>query len=303
MKPTLTKILAASGAVLLLAGWGVQAATATPQTDDTANTVTEDTSAAVSMEEAKTIALNDAGVNAEDARFYETKGDYEDGKVVYEIEFVAGNIEYDYEIEKATGKILNKDHEIESENYVRNTQDNTTASNDTAASDKGTAADPSSRAASSASSDNITTANAGITLENAKTIALTNAGFNAADATFVKAKEDRDDGRTVYEIEFYTANGEYDYEIDKTTGKILDIDYDAEAYAPAASNAISINEAKKIALAKVSGASDQHIRIEADHDDGRLVYEGEIHFGRIEYEFEIDGSTGAIIEWDADYDD
>ena len=292
MKPTLTKILAASGAVLLLAGWGVQAATATPQTDDTANTVTEDTSAAVSMEEAKTIALNDAGVNAEDAHFYETKGDYEDGRVVYEIEFVAGNIEYDYEIEKATGKILNKDHEIESENYVRSTQDNTTA-----------AADPSSRAASSASSDNITTANSGITLENAKTIALTNAGVNAADATCVKAKEDRDDGRTVYEIEFYTANGEYDYEIDKTTGKILDIDYDAEAYAPAASNAISIDEAKKIALAKVSGASDQHIRIEADHDDGRLVYEGEIHYGRVEYEFEIDGSTGAIIEWDADYDD
>ena len=303
MKPTLTKILAASGAVLLLAGWGVQAATATPQTDDTANTVTEDTSAAVSMEEAKTIALNDAGVNAEDARFYETKGDYEDGKVVYEIEFVAGNIEYDYEIEKATGKILNKDHEIESEkNNVRNTQDNTTASNDTAASDKGTR---SARlcAASSARSDNITTANAGITLENAKTIALTNAGVNAADATFVKAKEDRDDGRTVYEIEFYTANGEYDYEIDKTTGKILDIDYDAEAYAPVASNAITIDEAKKIALAKVSGASDQHIRIEADHDDGRLVYEGEIQFGRMEYEFEIDGSTGAIIEWDADYDD
>ena len=83
MKPTLTKILATSGAVLLLAGWGVQAATATPQTDDTANTVTEDTSAAVSMEEAKTIALNDAGVNAEDARFYETMGDYEDGNVVY----------------------------------------------------------------------------------------------------------------------------------------------------------------------------------------------------------------------------
>ena len=98
-------------------------------------------------------------------------------------------------------------------------------------------------------------------------------------------------------------NKEYDYEIDKTTGKILDIDYDAEAYAPAASNAISIDEAKKIALAKVSGASNQHIRIEADHDDGRLVYEGEIHYGRVEYEFEIDGSTGAIIEWDADYDD
>lgn len=303
MKPTLTKILAASGAVLLLAGWGVQAATATPQTDDTANTVTEDTSAAVSMEEAKTIALNDAGVNAEDARFYETKGDYEDGKVVYEIEFVAGNIEYDYEIEKATGKILNKDHEIESENYVRNTQDNTTASNDTAASDKGTAADPSSRAASSASSDNITTANTGITLENAKTIALTNAGVNSADATFVKAKEDRDDGRTVYEIEFYTADGEYDYEIDKATGKILDVDYDAEAYAPASGNAITLEEAKQIALAKVSGATDSDIHIEADHDDGRMIYEGEIRYGRVEYEFEIDGSTGAIIEWDADYDD
>ena len=292
MKRTMTKILAASGAVLLLAGWSVQAANATPQNSGSANDSAENTATTVSMEEAKTIALNDAGVALEDARFYETKGDEEDGRVVYEIEFVAGNVEYDYEIDKATGDIVNKDHEIESSQYIRQTQDTASAADDTAAQDQRTSADAQNTASS-----------AGVTLENAKTIALTNAGVNSADATFVKAKEDRDDGRTVYEIEFYTADGEYDYEIDKATGKILDVDYDAEAYAPASGNAITLEEAKQIALAKVSGATDSDIHIEADHDDGRMIYEGEIRYGRKEYEFEIDGTTGAILEWHAEYDD
>ena len=36
-------------------------------------------------------------------------------------------------------------------------------------------------------------------------------------------------------------------------------------------------------------------------DDGRQIYEGEIYYNRMEYEFEIDASTGTIIEWSAEH--
>ena len=44
--------------------------------------------------------------------------------------------------------------------------------------------------------------------------------MKAADAIFVKAGLDWDDGRTEYEVEFYAGNTEYDYSIDATTGAI-----------------------------------------------------------------------------------
>ena len=56
----------------------------------------------ISLEKAKEIALDHAGVKATDATFVKAKSDYEDGRAVFEIEFVvsSGNTikEYDYEI-------------------------------------------------------------------------------------------------------------------------------------------------------------------------------------------------------------
>ena len=39
---------------------------------------------------------------------------------------------------------------------------------------------------------------------------------------------DKDDGIAVYEIEFFSGNTEYDYEISATSGKIRDKDIDWE---------------------------------------------------------------------------
>ena len=64
---------------------------------------------------------------------------------------------------------------------------------------------------------------------------------------------------------------------------------------------ISVDKARSIALAKVPGASANDIRIHLDRDDGRQIYEGEIYYNRMEYEFEIDASTGTIIEWSAEH--
>lgn len=64
---------------------------------------------------------------------------------------------------------------------------------------------------------------------------------------------------------------------------------------------ISEDEAKQIALAKVEGATEQDIRkFKSEYDNGRLEYEGKIYYDSQEYEFEIDGYTGEILEWDVE---
>ena len=37
-----------------------------------------------------------------------------------------------------------------------------------------------------------------------------------------------------------------------------------------------------------------------DYDDGRPEYEGKIIYGGTEYDFTIDASSGAVIEWEAE---
>ena len=64
--------------------------------------------------------------------------------------------------------------------------------------------------------------NAPLTLDQAKQAALDFAGVNASEATFTKAYKGYDDGREVFEIEFYANNTEYDMDVDVLTGRITD---------------------------------------------------------------------------------
>ena len=139
--------------------------------------------------------------------------------------------------------------------------------------------------------------------EQAKEIALSNARVTENDVKSIKAEKDREDGKTVYEIEFYTKdNREYDYEIDANTGDIISYDSDAESVKPSATEEtqlITEEKAKEIALAKVPGATTQDIRkFKKDRDDGRYVYEGEILYNKTEYDFEIDAHSGEIVKWE-----
>ena len=61
-----------------------------------------------------------------------------------------------------------------------------------------------------------------LTLEQAKQAALNRAGVKASEASFTKAYKDFDDGRQVYEIEFYVGNTEYDMDVDTNTGRVTD---------------------------------------------------------------------------------
>ena len=220
----------------------------------------------IGAEKAKTIALNHAGVSASDAVFVRAHLDYENGRRVYDVEFYSGSREYDYEIDAATGNILSYDYDADHYN-------------------------PSSGGQSSGD----------IGAEKAKTIALNHAGVSASDAVFVRAHLDYENGRRVYDVEFYSGSTEYDYEIDAATGDVLSYDYDAEYYAPQTSTGDYITEARvKQIVEERAGVSGTFYGLRLERDDGRMVYEGEMRNGWTEYEFTVDAVTGTILEWDVD---
>jgi len=43
-------------------------------------------------------------------------------------------------------------------------------------------------------------------------------------------------------------------------------------------------------------------RIELDYERGRKVYEIKFYQGRLEYEYDVDAETGAIMKFEKDYD-
>lgn len=142
--------------------------------------------------------------------------------------------------------------------------------------------------------------NGEITEEKAKQIALEHAGVKESDVTAIQIKQDYDDGSKQYEIEFYTADKKYEYDIKADDGTVLKVDYETIRGQNTNGTKITEEEAKKIALAKVKGATEKDIFIKMDSDDGMVLYEGEIRHNNKEYEFEIDAYTGDIVKWEED---
>jgi len=65
--------------------------------------------------------------------------------------------------------------------------------------------------------------------------------------------------------------------------------------------AISSDEAVQSALARVPGATVANVtEFNRDYENGRLEYEGEIHYNAYEYDFEIDADTGTFIKWEVE---
>ena len=250
----------------------------------------------IGIDAAKAVALESAGVAEDDAVFSTAGLDKRNGMDYYAVDFTAGGQSYEYDIDAVTGVVIDS------------SSGGGTAETPAAGDDDGTASAPA--AASPSPSAGQTTggqaAATAVTEEQARETALSHAGLTADQVTFVRSKLDRDDGRLMYDVEFYTSDyKEYDYEIDAATGEILSYDYDAEGYSyqpnAAPGTAITAEQARAIALAEVPGAAESDIyEFETDRDDGRLEYEGKIIYNNTEYEFTIDGYSGAIREWDAE---
>ena len=139
----------------------------------------------ITEEAAKAAALDHAGLAEADLQAVRVKLDYDDGRAIYDVEFVQNAAEYDYEIDATTGEIVSYDYDAENYN--------------------GTQA----------------TTGSPVTAEEAKQIALNHAGVAESDTRAMELETDRDNGRTVYEFSWKVGFTEYDYEIDADTGEIL----------------------------------------------------------------------------------
>lgn len=150
----------------------------------------------------------------------------------------------------------------------------------------------------------------------ARTAAEEYAGTTALDSVTAEVDPELDESPAHYEVELQTAWGEFEYLVDAYTGKVLSGQKDLPATAPvgdetakssAPSDGADIGhaKAKSIALnhAGVSENEAYDMEIELDDEDGTLVYEVEFKSGNMEYDYEIDAASGAILKHEAELDD
>lgn len=183
------------GAILVTGcGNGNKEETATTQSDS------------ITINEAKTIAMKDAGINEEDISYFkEVAMDLDDGQKVYDIEFVVETSEYDYEISASDGSIRSKDNEIENYNVTKQTDtttDSSTTSGDTTPSEEL------------------------ISESEAKSIALNHVNLQESEVNFEKTELETENGIRVYDVEFNLGRSEHKFEINATSGIIIQYDYD-----------------------------------------------------------------------------
>ena len=143
--------------------------------------------------------------------------------------------------------------------------------------------------------------NGGITEQEAKSIATGNAGVTEDGIQYITVKQDWDDGKARYEVEFTAAGVEYDYELDASDGRILSADsQNAAGTSQTTQGGVSIETAKQTVMDKIPGIDAGNIYIHTDYDDGISLYEGEAYYAEVKYEFEINAENGNIISWEAE---
>ena len=137
---------------------------------------------------------------------------------------------------------------------------------------------------------------------------------STAKMAYSEVDSELDESPAHYEVEIRSQSGEeFEYKIDAYTGAILESKREAadgtevpvvQPSNPAASGDIGHAKAKSIALnhAGVSENKAYDMEIELDDEDGTLVYEVEFKSGNMEYSYEINAATGAILKHEAELD-
>lgn len=223
---------------------------------------------AINAQKARSIAFEHAGVAAENVTDFEIDLDRKNGVTVYEVEFRAGDTEYDYVINAQTGEVVSFKKKREA------------------------ASTPEQKA-------EITPAKAG-------EIAFEHAGVSRSEAADYRSKLENEDGLWVYEIEFRVGKTEYEYEIDAETGRIISAEKETKNEA-AGGGEVKLTGSQAVAKALehagLKAAQVKELECELDYEDGKPVYEIEFKYGDTEYEYEISAYDGSVVSSKTEKDD
>lgn len=254
---------------------------------------------AIGGQRAQNFAFADAGVDPVEAREVEVSyGRFQEG-FVYEVEFTAGDTEYEYKIDAEDGSVVRRESKT-----VKSA---------------GSSAPPL----------------VPLTMEEARRTALADAGVPGDQAVFTEEEKDWEGGLPVFAFKFRAGDTEYEYGINGHTGEVYSkgvVTYVGQTPAdsappagtepaqssqppaatsqptaaprptapqptqPGSQGRIGLDAAKRAALADagVDGTQARFTKAELDDEDGVLVYELEFRTGTHEYEYEIHATTGEV---------
>lgn len=153
----------------------------------------------LTAEEAEAIALSHAQVEAGTVSRLRTELEYDDGIPEYDIDFVSGGLEYDYEVHAETGAVLRSEVEPVMTAPAATEPPATEAPRD-----------------------------ARLTEAEVRDIALKHAELSKDQVSRLKVEFDYDDGVPEYDVEFCHDGWEYEYEIHAESGQIRAWDKDRD---------------------------------------------------------------------------
>lgn len=266
----------------------------------------------IGTEAAQAAAYAHAGVTAASVRELETEFDYEDGRMVYDVEFKSGTTEYEYDIDAVNGTVI-KYKTDRDDDYRPATSGTTTGTTNTNTSTStGTTSKPSTGNTTTSKPSSGSTGKTPIGAASAKSIALKHAGVSESSVLGMQVKEDWDDGTLEYNVEFWYNSTEYEYEINAYTGTILKYEQDRDddhhtsssTSSTTASPSIDTNAAKS-AAAKHAGVSVSDMRdvdVDYEKDAKTPYYEVDFKCGGMEYEYRISAVDGSVLSHHSERD-
>lgn len=138
-----------------------------------------------------------------------------------------------------------------------------------------------------------------MSIDDAKAKAVEYIGIEEEMITKSFVEEEEEDGIPVYDVTMMTPDKKYECVMQREDGVLLSLEY--EVLSPAISQTgtpLSEEKIKEIIKENVEGVvKDEMIFVHEDRENGNLVYEGKLQVENRQYELEIDGYSGEILQF------
>ncbi len=145
----------------------------------------------ISAEAALAAALKNANTTKDAVKGIDVEMDYENGKMIFDVEFVFEKTEYEYEIDAKTGEIVKVEKEVDDDDDK----------------DDG--------------NDDVITETPSIDKDAALAAALAYAGLSKDAVRDIEVELDKENGKLVYDVSFENAEFEFDYEISASDASVV----------------------------------------------------------------------------------
>lgn len=144
-----------------------------------------------------------------------------------------------------------------------------------------------------------------MSIDDAKTKAVEYIGIEEEMITESSVEEEEEDGIQVYDVTMFTPDKKYECVMQREDGVLLSLEYEVLSHSTnQVGTPLSEEKIKEIIKGKIDGeVQDETIFLHEDRENGNLVYEGKVQVENRQYELEIDGYSGEILQFKQQLDD